>query len=180
MHYTRELFRAAIIEKVRYSTRVSVDFCSRPPALSCCSAVSESDVGDQLVLLSSLAQLLNLDSCPSVSACKWHPVQKHCLPRARLPSIFLVSAIASSSFVLSTCIPKNIICLDVITFKRLLCVSALSTVIQLHWSIHQSMKYASCASRNHNSVASNRVHMVLQIVQPSHTHRSVETSCSDL
>ena len=30
--------------------------------LSCCSAVSESDVGDQLVLLSSLAQLQNLDS----------------------------------------------------------------------------------------------------------------------
>ena len=28
--------------------------------LSCCSAVSESDVGDQLVLLSSLAQLQNL------------------------------------------------------------------------------------------------------------------------
>ena len=45
--------------------------------LSCCSAVSESDVGGQLVLLSSLAQLQNLDSCPSVSTCKWHPVHKH-------------------------------------------------------------------------------------------------------
>jgi len=33
-----------------------------PSVLSCCSAVSESDVGDQLVLLSSLAQLQNLDS----------------------------------------------------------------------------------------------------------------------
>jgi len=30
-----------------------------------------------MVLLSSLAQLQNLDSCPSVSVCKWHPVQKH-------------------------------------------------------------------------------------------------------
>ena len=74
--------------------------------LSCCSAVSESDVGDQLVLLSSLAQLRHLDSWPSVSSCKWHPVQKPknifcCLPRARLPSIFPVSAIASSSFILS-------------------------------------------------------------------------------
>jgi len=76
--------------------------------MSCCSAVSESDVGEQLVLLSSLAQLQNLDSCPSVSTCKIDTQSKNIfryLPRARLPyNIFpaSVSAIASSSFFLST------------------------------------------------------------------------------
>ena len=45
----------------------------RTYVLSCCNAVSESDVEDQLLLLSSLAHLQNLDSCPSVSACKWYP-----------------------------------------------------------------------------------------------------------
>jgi len=65
--------------------------------LSCCTAVSESDVGDQLVLLSSLAQLQNLDSCPRANDTQSNNIFR-CLPRARLPSILPVSANASSSF----------------------------------------------------------------------------------
>ena len=59
--------------------------------LFCCSAVSESDVGDQLVLLSSLAQLQNLDSYPSVSTCNDTQYKNlfRCFSRARLPSYFL-------------------------------------------------------------------------------------------
>jgi len=45
-----------------YSIHQTILGPARFLVLSCCSAVSESDVGDQLVLLSSLAQLQNLDS----------------------------------------------------------------------------------------------------------------------
>ena len=72
-----------------------------------------------------------------------------CLPRARLPSIFPVNAIASSSFFLNTW-PKNLICFDVITFKRLLRVSALSNAASAH-------EICIMRLRNHNSVASSRV-----------------------
>jgi len=76
------------------------------------------------------------------------------LPRAHLPSIFPVSAISSSSFFLSTW-PKNLICLDVITCKRLLCVSALSSTASLvNLSVHE---IRIMRLRNHNSVASSRV-----------------------
>jgi len=82
---TRQIYssRLQIVERVeQYSQKLKKTFAPLTlrhfgAFLSCCSAVSESDVGGQLVLLSSLAQLQNLDSCPSVSACKWHSVQKH-------------------------------------------------------------------------------------------------------
>ena len=81
------------------------------------------------MLLSSLAQLQNLDSCPSVSACKWHPFQK------TSSVVFLVLAcLLSSLSMLSLQVtwPKNLICLDVITFKRLPCVSASLVNLSVH------------------------------------------------
>ena len=60
------------LAKFLYLMHVSKILASLDSAnpISNVSAVLESDVGDQLVLLSSLAQLQNLDSCPSVSTCK--------------------------------------------------------------------------------------------------------------
>jgi len=90
-----------------------------------------------------------------------------CLTRARLPSIFSVSAIASSSFGLSTW-PRTLTCLDVITFKRLLSLSSTASLVNL--SVH---KIRIMRLRDYNSVASSRVLMVLLIVQPSH-YKSAE------
>jgi len=138
------------------------------------SAMSDSDVGDQQMLITVSTNFQNFVDVPFLSA---HAVDIQsmnvflCLPLARLPSIIPVSATASNWFFLITW-PTNRICMLTITFRRFLDVLALWRTLSLDTlSVHD---IRNIRRKNHISTASNCDSILLLIVQLSHPYNKVD------
>ena len=107
------------------------------------SAVSDSDVDDQQMLITVSTNFQNFVDVPFFSTCGIDIQSMNfflCLPLARLHSIIPVSATASKWFFLITW-PINRICLLTITFMRFLDVLAL-------WNTWSSVILSVHATRN--------------------------------
>jgi len=104
--------------------------------LSNVSAVSDSDVGHQYMLITLMANFQYVVGLLFPTS-EWQPINVFlCLPLALLPSIIPVNAIASNWLFLMIC-PTNRICLLTITFRRFLDVLALWSTSSLDTlSIH--------------------------------------------